>query len=271
MMKALVFIPAYRCENQIKRVINQFTPDVQKWIDTVMVVDNRSPDQTLEVAIETGKQVLTDCNFIAWRNDDNYGLGGSHKAAFRYAIEHNFDYLIVLHGDDQADIRDLIPFIEKGAHNDLSCFLGARFMPGSRLQGYSLFRTFGNYIYNMLFSSVACRAIYDLGSGLNMYRLADFRDFYYKMFPDDLTFNYVMLLGSYYHKQKVKFFPISWREEDQVSNVKLFRQAVKVLRLLSGYLFRRGKFLSSEMRNTSFEQYSGKIIYSKSKGKTEAE
>ncbi|WFN57385.1 hypothetical protein O1Q98_09450 [Dickeya lacustris] len=91
------------------------------------------------------------------------------------------------------------------------------------------------------------------------------------MFPDDLTFNYVMLLGSYYHKQKVKFFPISWREEDQVSNVKLFRQAVKVLRLLSGYLFRRGKFLSSEMRNTSFEQYSGKIIYSKSKGNTEAE
>lgn len=80
--RILVFIPAYRCEAQICRVLKQFDVHVQQWIDTVMVVDNQSPDQTLELAIECGKEVLTHCNFIAWRNDDNYGLGGSHKAAF---------------------------------------------------------------------------------------------------------------------------------------------------------------------------------------------
>ena len=262
--RILVFIPAYRCKAQITRVIDQFDERVQAWVDTVMVVDNRSPDQTLEAAIEHGKAKLSGCNFIAWRNDDNYGLGGSHKAAFRYAIEQGFDYLVVLHGDDQADIRDLIPQFEAGIDTQGDCLLGARFMRASQLKGYSWFRTFGNHVYNTLFSLAAMRNIRDLGAGLNLYRLEALRDFYYKSFPDDLTFNYVMLLASYHRGQTVRFFPISWREEDQISNVKLFRQALKVLCLLAGYFFRRGDFLVSEMRSNPHETYSGQIIHHQS-------
>lgn len=258
--RVLVFIPTYRCATQIARVIEQFDARAQGWLDTVMVVDNRSPDNTLEAAIACGKEKLVNCNFIAWRNDDNYGLGGSHKAAFRYAIEQGFDYLVVLHGDDQADIRDLIPQLEAGAHRNVDCLLGARFMQGSQLKGYSGFRTFGNHVYNTLFSLAALRNIHDLGSGLNLYRLTAFRDFYYRRFPDDLTFNYVMLLASYHRGQSLQFFPISWREEDQISNVRLFRQAFKVLSLLSGYFFKRDSFLASEMRGEkSFDHYSGQI------------
>lgn len=247
------------------RVIDQFDERVQHWVDTVMVVDNRSPDNTLQVAIERGKERLTHCNFVAWVNDHNYGLGGSHKAAFCYAIEHGFDYLVVLHGDDQGDIHDLICALESGLHEDVDCLLGARFMRGSRLKGYSRIRTFGNIFYNKLFSLAALRNIHDLGSGLNCYRLATFRDFYYKSFPDDLTFNYVMLLASYCREQSVRFFPINWREEDQLSNVKLFRQAFRVLALLVKFFFRRSQFIESEMRTKIFDSYSGHIEYCSNK------
>ncbi len=258
--RILVFIPAYRCAQQITRVIDQFDDSVQTWVDTVMVVDNRSPDGTLAAAIERAGQRLARCNFLAWTNDDNYGLGGSHKAAFAYALAQGFDYLVVLHGDDQADIRDLLPQLENGSYRDADCLLGARFMRGSRLHGYSLLRTVGNRVYNALFSLVAGRAIHDLGSGLNLYRLAALREEYYRAFPDDLTFNYVMLLASYHRRQHVRFFPISWREEDQVSNVRLFRQAFKVLRLLAGYGLRRGAFLAGEMRGKAFAAYGGRIV-----------
>lgn len=259
--KILVFIPAYRCESQIIRVIEQFDDRIQKLVDTVLVIDNQSPDNTLGVAIDHGKSVLTHCNFIAWKNNENYGLGGSHKAAFRYAIDQGFDYLVVLHGDDQADLRDLIPQLEAGTHLQVDCLLGARFMQGSQLRGYSWLRTLGNRIYNMLFSLGVMQKIYDLGSGLNVYRLSAFQDFYYKSFPDDLTFNYVMLMASYHRKQHVRFFPITWREEDQISNVKLFRQAFKVLSLLLGYCLWRGGFLGRELRSKAFESYTGKIQY----------
>ncbi len=259
--KILVFIPAYCCESQIIRVINQFDDSVQDWVHTVLVIDNQSHDKTLDNAIETGKRVLKKSNFIAWRNDNNYGLGGSHKAAFRYAVEHDFEYLVVLHGDDQADIRDLIPHLESGSYREVDSLLGARFMKGSQLQGYSWFRTFGNYVYNVLFSIVVSQTIRDLGSGLNIYRIEAFRSFYYKPFPDDLTFNYVMLLASYHRQHSVRYFPISWREEDQLSNVKLFRQARKVMGLLADFGLNRGAFLNSEMREQAFEAYTGKIQY----------
>jgi glycosyltransferase involved in cell wall biosynthesis len=262
--KILVFIPAYRCEKQVVRVLDQFDNELQGLVDTVVVVDNRSPDNTIQVAIDKAQEKFTSCNFIAWLNNDNYGLGGSHKAAFRYAIDNQFDYLIVLHGDDQADIRDLKSLLNDGSYTSYDCVLGARFMPGSKLIGYSKFRTFGNCVYNKLFSLVAWKNIYDLGSGLNLYRLESFRDFYYKKFPDNLTFNYVMLLASYSRKQSVKFFPISWREEDQRSNVKLFSQAATVLALLFRYFLFRSVFLKKEMRAINFETYSGEIKYSNS-------
>lgn len=257
--RILVFIPAYRCASQIVRVIDQFDMAVQQWVDTVIVVDNRSPDNTLAAASDRASQKLSTSRFIAWTNDDNYGLGGSHKAAFRYAVENGFSHMVVLHGDDQADIHDLIPQLKQGAHRRSDCLLGARFMKGSRLLGYSKFRTFGNRVYNQLFSMVSLHTIHDLGSGLNMYRLAAFRDFYYKKFPDDLTFNYVMLLASLKRKQSVAFFPISWREEDQVSNVKLFSQAFKVLGLLAKSALQGTRFMQSEMRVRTVESYTGKI------------
>jgi glycosyltransferase involved in cell wall biosynthesis len=259
--RILVFIPAYRCEAQLSRVIGQFDRRAQEWFDTVMVVDNRSPDRTLEVAIERGREQFTHCRFIAWRNDDNYSLGGSHKAALRYAVEQGYDYLVVLHGDDQGSIADLIPQLESGAHLATDCLMGARFMAGSRLQGYSRLRTVGNVVYNLLFSLAARRRISDLGSGLNMYRLAPLREFYYRAFPDDLTFNYVMLLGSYHARQSVRFFPISWREDDQVSNVRLFRQAFKVLGLLGRYVLGPDRFLRSEMRERPHAAYTGQIMH----------
>ena len=259
--KILVFIPAYRCEKQVVRVLGQFNAEVQACVDTVMVVDNRSPDGTLAAAVQAGSVQFTQCHFIAWRNDDNYGLGGSHKAAMRYALDNGFDYLVVLHGDDQADIRDLLPQLRKVVPAQFDCLLGARFMQGSRLQGYSWVRTWGNRVYNWLFSVVAGCRIYDLGSGLNMYRMKALQEFYYETFPDDLTFNYVMLLGSFQRGQQVRFFPISWREEDQESNVRLFRQAFKVLALLGGFAIGRSRFMARELRGKPFDVYSGQIVH----------
>jgi len=62
-------------------------------------------------------------------------------------------------------------------------------MRGSKLQGYSKFRTFGNKVYDFLFS-LGCRyKVYDLGSGLNMYKVSILRDKFYIKYKDNLIFN----------------------------------------------------------------------------------
>ncbi len=49
-------------------------------------------------------------------------------------------------------------------------------MKKSKLLGYSKFRTFGNIVYNMIFSIALGKNIKDLGSGLNMYNTKILKD-----------------------------------------------------------------------------------------------
>lgn len=234
--KILVFIPSYRCEKQISRVIEKFDEDIQKQIDTVLVLDNCSTDKTFQVAQSKGQSQFRYCHFVALQNSQNLGLGGSHKVAFKYAQAHHFDYLVVLHGDDQADIQDIAIILKDGFPADLDCLLGSRFMRGSKLSGYCLTRNLGNRFYNFLFSLVTKKEIKDLGSGLNIYKVSSLGKLPLNQLPDDLTFNYGLLLASCRYGQKIHFFPISWREEDQRSNVQLFRQGLKTLKILFDFI-----------------------------------
>ena len=88
--KILLFIPGYNCENQILRVLNQIDENVIKFVDEIIMVNNISTDSTEERVIEYIK-MKTNVPIRLLRNQENYGLGGSHKTAFNYAIENGFD------------------------------------------------------------------------------------------------------------------------------------------------------------------------------------
>jgi hypothetical protein len=167
--------------------------------------------------------------------------------------------VIILHGDDQGDIHDLLPVLKSEKYKKHDCMLGARFMRGSKLEGYSGFRTFGNRVYNWIFTIVLHKRIYDLGSGLNMYSVKMLKDKFYLKFPDRLTFNYCMIMAASYYRHNIAFFPISWREDDQVSNVKMTSQAFSVLKMLFKYAFSH-KYIKSELRDKKIKSYSYKEI-----------
>ncbi len=236
MEKILTFIPAYNCENQIIRVLSRFDEEILEYVSQIIVVNNRSTDNT-EMVVAAFIRQHPEIPIKLLRNRENYGLGGSHKVAFDYAMKNGYEYVIVLHGDDQGSIHDFLPVLRRGYHRKHDCILGARFMWGSRLEGYSLFRTLGNVVYDFLFAAVVRKRIYDLGSGLNLYKTKMLEDRFYEKFPDNLMFNYCMILASEYYGHDIRFYPVSWREEDQVSNVKMMNQAVKVLKILKDYYF----------------------------------
>ncbi len=262
MDKIMVFIPMYNCEKQIPRVLSQIDNEICKYVNEIVVINNRSTDNGEEVVINFFDKSKTKIKKTLLRNDDNYNLGGSHKVAFDYAIKNKYDYVIVLHGDDQGSIKDLLPYLKNKEYKKYDCFLGSRFMKESKLGGYSKFRTFGNRVYNMIFTVFLGKKVKDLGSGLNMYDTNILKNKFYYKYPDRLTFNCYMLLATKCYKQKIKFFPISWREDDQVSNVKMFSQAMVTLGLVLSYFFKRKKYLEEEHRTKIVDKYTAKVIYS---------
>ena len=255
--KILIFIPVYNCEKQITRVLAQINEDVLKFVSKIIVVNNRSTDNTVNNALEYIKN--NNLPAVVLTNKENYGLGGSHKVAFNYAIENGFDYIITLHGDDQGDISYLLPFLQSGEYEKYDRLVGARFMRGSKLRGYSKFRTFGNYVYDFLFTLATGTKVYDLGSGLNIFNVGVLKSKYFMKFNDGLIFDYFLIMSSAYLKHKVKFFPILWREDDQVSNVKLMNQAMVTLKLLLNFVLNKKKFIESEHRTNIVENYTAEI------------
>ncbi|MBO4336579.1 MAG: glycosyltransferase family 2 protein, partial [Lachnospiraceae bacterium] len=224
----------------------------------ILVVNNRSTDNT-EGAVLAYLDEHPNDKVSLVRNDENYGLGGSQKMAFLYAVRHGYDYVCMLHGDDQGDIHDFLPMLKKGLYKKHDCVLGARFMRGSRLSGYSAFRTFGNIVYDFIFAFVTHRRIFDLGSGLNLYSTKMLQDGFFKKFPDNLMFNYVMILASDYYDHDIMFYPVSWREDDQVSNVKMASQAVKVLKMAFDYFLDK-EIIKSEYREQVRDSYTCKRV-----------
>ena len=256
MEKILLFIPAYNCEKQIVRVLNK-VEEVDEYFNEIIIINDCSKDDT-EKNIK--KNIKNKKKYKLLQNSQNYGLGGAHKVAFSYALDNNFDYLVVLHGDDQANINDIVPLLQKKEYKKYDSMLGSRFMEESVIKGYSNFRIFGNKIYNNIFSIMLKEKVYDLGSGLNMYKVESLRNKYYEKYPDNLVFNYVMILATNFYHQNVGYFPISWIEEDQVSNVKMLSQAIRVLKLLFSYSLNKLKFMNGDHRENRIKKYTYKKL-----------
>jgi len=262
MDRILLFIPMYNCQKQIVRVLAQLRGEAAGYLSQVIVVNNRSTDDGERAVIDWLRDNPLRVPVKLLRNDENYGLGGSHKVAFAYALAHGFDYVIVLHGDDQGDVANLLPYLKSREYAGYDAFLGARFMKGSRLQGYSTFRTVGNRVYDLLFSVGAGRMVYDLGSGLNLYAVKSLEGGWYLKFKDNLMFNCYMLLAASSLGQRVRFFPIVWREDDQVSNVKMLNQAMRTLGMLRDYVRDKKGFLEKEHRDRIVGAYTAQEIFS---------
>jgi glycosyltransferase involved in cell wall biosynthesis len=255
----LVFVPCYNCERQIARVVRQFQAVPRDTIHEILIVDNCSQDGTARLAAANLSSTGPIPSRVV-RNTHNYGLGGSHKAAFAYAERRGHSHVVVLHGDDQGTLSDVLPVLQSGAHRQFDACLGARFMPGSRLIGYSGFRSFGNRTFNLLFSAAVGRRVFDLGSGLNVFARSVFASSAVLRYPDDLRFNVHVLLGMYDRAQQVSYFPISWREEDQVSNVKIISQALRTACAAAHYVFRREHLRNGEHRITPRDSYTFEIV-----------
>lgn len=218
--KVIVVIPSYNCAPQIPRVLSGFDDKLLKRISEVLVVNNLSTDNTTSAALKAVRKIGSSKIKVV-TNRENVSLGGSHKVGFLYGKKIDVDYVAILHGDDQAETKELhklIDIIEQDPSID--AVLGSRFMRGSDLRGYNWKRIWGNKLLNMAYSILMLRRVKDLGSGLNIFKLSALNENEFINFGDDLGFNFDILLYLITSRAKIVFTPITWKEEDQVSNAR---------------------------------------------------
>lgn len=239
-MKIAVAIPCYNCAPQISRVLSELQEVAvsQSDISAIYVIDNRSTDTTLRTALSFKNKFPSHIDFQVFRNFENIGLGGTHKVAIAQAQKQKMSHLLILHGDHQASAYDIPELVSKSQQLNEITVLGSRFLDLKKLSGYSRVRTWGNIVLNFVYTMITQRKIHDLGSGLNLFRLADLKPAAYQSFDNGFTFNMDMLLYLIRSKAAFSYCAIHWSTTDQVSNARALNVGMKTLYKLLPWLLR---------------------------------
>ena len=123
--KIIVVLPAYNAALTLEKTYNEIPFDI---VDEVVLVDDRSSDNTIEVGKKLGIQHII-------KHDVNMGYGGNQKSCYNKALELGADIVIMLHPDYQYTPK-LIPAMSSLIAQELyPCVLGSRILGKGALRG----------------------------------------------------------------------------------------------------------------------------------------
>jgi len=123
--KIVVVLPAYNAALTLEKTYKEIPFEI---VDDVVLVDDHSPDNTVEVGKQLGiKHII--------RHDNNKGYGGNQKTCYKKALEIGADIVIMLHPDYQYTPKLIGAMSWIIANNVYPVVLGSRILGGGSLKG----------------------------------------------------------------------------------------------------------------------------------------
>ncbi|MBU0597258.1 glycosyltransferase family 2 protein [Patescibacteria group bacterium] len=112
----IAIIPAYNEEGHIGSVVR----DLFEHVDKVVVVDDGSEDNTVNIAKDLGAEVL--------QHKINRGQGAAIETGHEYARKVGAEYVVHFDGDGQFDVLDIAPALEKIKEHNADVLFGSRYL-----------------------------------------------------------------------------------------------------------------------------------------------
>jgi len=123
--KLVIVMPAYNAEKTLEETYNEIPFDI---VDDVVIVDDKSTDNTIEVAKKIGiKHIIV--------HDENMGYGGNQKSCYKKALELKADIVVMLHPDYQYTPSLIQPMASIIANDVFPVVLASRILGKGALKG----------------------------------------------------------------------------------------------------------------------------------------
>jgi glycosyltransferase involved in cell wall biosynthesis len=123
--KIVVVMPAYNAEKTLRKTWAEIPFQI---VDEVILVDDASRDNTLEVAKELGIHRTI-------RHEKNRGYGGNQKTCYLEALKADADIVVMLHPDYQYTPLLIEAMVYPIAHELFDVMLGSRILGKGALKG----------------------------------------------------------------------------------------------------------------------------------------
>jgi len=242
-----VVVVAYNAASTLAAVLDRLPESFRSRVAEIVVCDDASSDCTYTVGKEY--QAETDLPLTVIRRPQNLGYGGNQKAAYRWAIDHGLDIVVLLHGDGQYApevIEDLIRPFETGP---CDAVFGSRMMePGSaRLGGMPLYKYVGNRILSRYSNSMVGRTLTEWHSGYRAYRVQALNEIPFEVNSDGFDFDTEIILQLIEARKVIVEVPIPTYYGNEICHVNGMGYAKDVVIDVTRYRLHKMGFGSGDM------------------------
>lgn len=166
-MKNLVIIPTYNEKENIEAII---TAVMELPIEYhVLVIDDGSPDGTAVIVKDLMANKFAGKLHIVERSG-KLGLGTAYIAGFRWAIEHQYDYIFEMDADFSHNPQDLLKLYDACANQGADVAIGSRYVSGVNVVNWPMGRVLMSYFASKYVRFVLGMKVHDTTAGFVCYR-----------------------------------------------------------------------------------------------------
>ncbi len=226
--KVIVVMPAYRAALTLERTYREIPFDL---VDEVILVDDASPDNTVEVARNLGIRHVI-------RHDKNKGYGGNQKTCYARALELGGDIVIMLHPDYQYTPM-LLPAIISIIGNGLYpvVFASRILGKGALKGGMPLYKYIANRFLTLSQNILMNQKLSEYHTGYRAFSGEVLRSLDFTHNSDDFIFDNEMIAQIFYKGFEIAEVTCPTKYFEEASSINFKRSSIYGLGVLKVSLF----------------------------------
>jgi glycosyltransferase involved in cell wall biosynthesis len=216
-LKIIAVMPAYNAARTLERTVQDIPPGA---VDEIIVVDDCSRDNTVEIAERLGLTVV--------RHEKNLGYGGNQKTCYKLALEHGADVVVMIHPDYQYDSRAIPIAVEIIRLGTCDFVMGSRIRTRQEALagGMPRWKYIANRCLTLVENIALGQNLGDFHSGFRAYRREVLETIPFTRNSNDFVFDSEFLAQAVHFGFKIGDIPVPVRYFDEASSIN-FRRSVK--------------------------------------------
>lgn len=213
--KAIGIILTYNCSSMLPGLL----PRIPKGaLDEIIVVDDASKDNTVEVAKNLGLTVFPH---------KHMGYGGNLKYGFSKALEMEADYFVEIHGDGQFD-PSVIPLALEKMRQGCDFVVGSRFtdLRQPLRDGMSYARYFANLGLSFFDRLILQLPLSEFHTGFRVYSKKLVKTLGTSKGADDTLYSFEIIVMARFYNMRFCEIPVRANYKEEHTSVPLLKSAI---------------------------------------------
>jgi len=228
-----VVIPCYKVAAHIESTVSS----MPEWVDQLVLVNDCSPDNTLEILNQLAQKYP---NLIVLSNPVNLGVGGAMITGFRHALQLETDVIVKMDGDGQMNPNYLSALLQPLCDQRAEFSKGNRFNDFQALKRMPASRRIGNLGLSFLIKAASGYwEVFDPSNGFIAITKKTLQKIDLEKLSHRYFFESSMLIELYYTGARIQDVPMPAIYGEEVSNLSVTRTLFGFPPQLIKALFRR--------------------------------